>query len=581
MIHSMRLQDNAGVPAQDRTDPLLREGGGSRPVDLPYVLALLLVAGFAAYAFASVHFGIRDGGMGDDSHRLLIAYRLIPDLSPTWTLFLDQPWPPLPYILQVLTHRALRITVGISDRQFIQSAILCSITLYGLHLMVALEACRRLGSNLAGLFYVAGAISAGSVIILAVSAMAEAPAFFFLSLAALLLTFDRSLAIGGAGLMFLAASLSRSEIAVFGLLTSLIVLFRYGVVRAVGFAAIALAAAGIKTIYTLVQSSGGMSYLNLGDFYWVGDSVQQRLGYLLDGLIAASRINIVLVYLLILLVPALILKVHARRQNPKDHMTTEAHGGKFAIGVTTLGIASVTFITLLCALGKIAWDVRYELLPLSITYLGVCVLASGDGSVSRRQVGTGVAGVNLTMTVLVFLAGAFGAVESLKALEAVVPIELRQARDVTVQNTSPNKLLAVDALKFWDTYPLVHAVIDAGAMNSACVYDFPQLLQTAGMQSAVTGGESRKTINFLAYIDQYEPALLAAAGPEWRPYLDSITRFMDHEERSSYVLPSITWQNEVDGELSLSKIGSNKRFRVTRIYENAKVRLYRLARIAE
>jgi hypothetical protein len=46
-----------------------------------------------------------------------------------------------------------------------------------------------------------------------------------------------------------------------------------------------------------------------------------------------------------------------------------------------------------------------------------------------------------------------------------------------------------------------------------------------------------------------------------------IARFVaEAMERASYVLPTITWQNDSEGVLSLQKIGSDKRFRVTRFF---------------
>jgi len=544
------------------------------PIDWPFTTALVLIAGYMAYAFAVVHFGIHDGGQGDDSARLLIAFRMRDDLSSAWTMFLTQPWPPMPYILQVLAGRALHLVAGFSDRQFVQSALLCSVTLFVLHLLVALVTCRRLGSTLAGLLYIVGMISAGSISLLAISAMAEAPAYFFLAVAALLLTMDSAVAVAAAGLMFMAGSLCRSEIAVFGAFTAAILLFRHGWWRSFMFGAISVAAAAVKTLHTLLLPSGGMSYFDLRKFYWLGNNPGQRLHFLLSQMAAAQRIDTSDVTVLALLVAVVLVQgflVH--RREPGDTLATRRV--RYALGVSLLGSATVAFLVGLCAFGIISWNSRYQLIPLSITFFGLCLFAAGH---DRRSGAWGMAVLGVA-TVALFFVGASGAFASFGVVEASVPVDLRQARMVIDRLAGPNNLLVVDALAFWDTYPLMHAEIDAGATRSACAYDMPPVVETAGMRAAIAQGHSLKTVDLLGYIDQYQPTILATAGPEWRAWLDSIPRFMDKQERASYILPSITWQSPSVGELKLDKIGSGKRFLVTRIFQSPKVSLYRLTRI--
>jgi hypothetical protein len=549
-------------------------------VDVPAVLSLILAAAFAAYAFANVHFGIRDGGLGDDSHRLLIAYRLVGDLSSTWNLYLSQPWPPLPYILQVLTHRVLSLFIGVTDRQFIQSALFCSIIFYALHLVLVVGISRRLKASAAGLLYIVGSISAGSIVILAVSAMAEAPTLFFLASGGWLLTFKRRAAVATAALMLLAASLCRSEVAVISLIVTVLVALRHGIASAAIFAAIALAAAGFKTLYALSIASDQMSYLNLSSFYWVGDTVKQRLGFLLDGFVATGSINSKLSHVAIVLMVVSGLTLLMRVFGDREPSRSDSQRLQYASAVTVVGLITALFVMCLCALGKISWDVRYQLMPLSIIYWGLCLLIVMSSPSSTRKIAYRRA--EMALAIPAFFVGVSGLLVSFTALEAVVPSSMRQARDFIVQNAGPDKRVIVDALMFWDTYPLVHAIVDAQAAGSACVYDTPPVGQTAGMKSAIERGESWKTVNLLGYVDQYDPKLLVMAGRDWRKYLDSIPRFMDNDERASYILPSITWRDEfVDGELSLTKIGSDSRFRLSLIFENRDVRLYRIDRLAE
>ncbi len=249
--------------------------------------------------------------------------------------------------------------------------------------------------------------------------------------------------------------------------------------------AISVAAAAVKTLHTLLLPSGGMSYFNLRQFYWLGNNPGQRLGFLWERATAAQRIYPLDGELLALLVAVVLVQSFLiRRREPGDPFATRRV--RYALGVSLLGAAAVTFLVGLCAFGVISWSFRYQLIPLSITFFGLSLFAAGPDS---RSGAWGMTVLGLATAALLFV-GVSGALGSFSVVEDSVPVDLRQARAVIDRLAGPNNLLVVDALAFWDTYPLMHAEIDAGATRSACVYDMPPVVETAGMRAAIAQGHS-------------------------------------------------------------------------------------------
>lgn len=156
-----------------------------RPALVCDLLIVVLLASWAASRLdLIVNHGLV-GGNGDESHRLVISYRLCHDFSRNiYSYFFHSTWPPLPYIIQGAAFH-LQQGLGLSS-DFGTVAICSSTCAYALAVALAYAALAVRFQRIAGLIAVILMLSLHQLTDLAITPMAESYCTLFLAWALLL-----------------------------------------------------------------------------------------------------------------------------------------------------------------------------------------------------------------------------------------------------------------------------------------------------------------------------------------------------------------------------------------------------------
>ena len=126
-------------------------------------LTLILLISF--FIWFLIFLNYIDLGFGDKAHRALFAYDSIKN---TWSKglehYLNAPWPPLPYIIQVYFHKLLVFLFKFENIDFVQSILFSSLFVTILHLLIISEYSNKIKKSWVGTIYIIGFCSFGSLL---------------------------------------------------------------------------------------------------------------------------------------------------------------------------------------------------------------------------------------------------------------------------------------------------------------------------------------------------------------------------------------------------------------------------------
>jgi len=539
------------------------------------VVSFALVFGWTLYALSLVQSGVRDGGVGDEGHRLVLAYRLLHDLSHIYESYLELPWPPLPYACQIVFHRALSLFTTITDHDFIRSVGFCSVLAYALHLLFAIGTLNAVGAPFGALIYVGAMLSSTALVSYATSSLAEPYALVFLSAAAFVLARGRNDLTTAVitGLLLLAATLCRVEVTFFASVIALLLLFRRGWLFATVVFVLSWSAFAFKSIREVAINFQGMSYLHLADYNNITGSVAGRFGEAFRaaiGFAAENRLSLIFLGLAagIALLPD--LRPDGRKRRPEP-VSAPSPGKRFFLGSIVVTCASFAFILGLMLLGMTNPTPRY----FSLVFATICfALSLGIGlrmSAPRNEDNDRLATITpRARTAAIALLSVALMLGNMSIVAETIPSEVRDGKNALLRLMKPGDAVFFDALLSWEAYIFAHVVIGADSSSSAMIYDMP-LTDLHDYEGATL---PPNVVRVLSYVDHFEPRYLVLAGPEWRRVLDSLPKFWGKGEAASYVLPAIRWESGGSGVLSLAGINSSKSFRIHRLFGNSKLEIY-------
>lgn len=497
------------------------------------------------------------GGNGDESHRLVISYRLCHNFfGSIYSYYFHNPWPPLPYVLQIAAYRLLQ-GLGLSA-DFGTVAVCSSTCAYVLAAALAYAALAIRFQRAAGLIAVILVLSLRDLTSLAVTPMAESYCTFFLASAFLLaaapgVSRRRAVLIG---LAVMLATQCRSEVIVLSVAFAAYCLDQYG--RFAGAACLSLAVFPflMKAMVNWATGFSGMSYFNLGDFYHFENSWHANALKALDALqqyLQGERAfgSLVAFLSLAAVCGAVGRRALGRRVTAGESVLRSTYfwllvGAAGTLSAAILAAMAGSFVLpfpryfVIC---HFLWTLPLAVVAsLPLTRLGgLCQEREALVQALRRSPLRWLGGA-VSLVCLVVLAGSLyrgaecfraTAVSLYQEQAARIPQPVLAAKDWLQANYRQGHV-CFDSLIWWEGFLFYHSLRDDAESTQFMVYDRPpgDWLQELPSEP----GE-----NYVAamhrYIEAFQPEVVVLAGPEYRRVLEGIERFADRNEKPSYLRP--------------------------------------------
>lgn len=539
-----------------------------RPALLCDLLVVVLLASWAGSKLDLVVNHGLVGGNGDESHRLVISHRLCHNFSANiYSYFFHQPWPPLPYILQGTTFR-LQQGLGLSI-DFGTAAVCSSTCAYVLAIALAYAALAIRFQRVAGLIALVLALSLRVLTGLAITPMAESYCTCFLAWAFLLAAVPgafrgRAILIG---LAVMLATQCRSEVVVLSVVFAVYCLREHGRLASVACFSIAVFPFLLKAIVNLATGFTGMTYLNQQDFYNLKDNWHANALKAWDALQRHVHEEHAFVTLATLLFLAAVCGALGRRA--LGSRTGGESGFRSRYFWLLVGAAGTltAFILMAMASGRIIPNPRFLVISHFLWTLPASVAASlplarlgklyqereALGRALRKSPWRGL-GSAVSVVCLVVLAGSlFQAVASFYASAvsfhkedaARVPKPILAAKEWLHENYRHGHV-CFDSLIWWETFLFYHSLRNDAESTQFMVYDRPP---GDWLEGAPTERGECYVAAMHRYVEAFRPELIVLAGPGYRRFLEDVGKFVDWNEKASYLRPFLNERE--DGTLQM------------------------------
>lgn len=569
-----------------------------RPVLLCDLLVVVLLASWAGSRLdLIVNHGLV-GGNGDESHRLVIAYRLCHNFSANiYSYFFHHPWPPLPYILQGAAFRLQR-GLGLSS-DFGTAAVCTSTCAYVLAVALAYAALAVRFQRVAGWIAVILMLGLHQLTDLAITPMAESYCTLFLAWAFLLASLP-----GGSrrravliGLALMLATQCRSEVIVLSVVFAAYCTCQYGRLGGAACLAIAVFPFLLKVIVNRATGYSGMTYLNLADFVQFESSWHANALKALGAL--QQYVNAEQAYgsLAGLLALAALCGSIGRRA-----LGSHAGGGEpglraryFWLLVGAAGTLSASIVIAMSASFVLPFP-RYFVvchtlwtLPFSIA-VSLPLVRLGQLYKERATLGQALResplrwlGGAVSLMCLVALAGSlFRGVECFGASSvsfynegaARVPQPILAAKEWLRENYRRGHV-CYDSLNWWETFLFYHGLRNDAESTQCMSCDRPAGDWQEG--PAAKPGE-RLVAALHRYVEAFRPELIVLAGPDYRRSREAIEKFCDRNEKASYLRPFLDERENGTLQMTASpywKKGESLSVTLHPAFENEAVAIYR------
>lgn len=538
------------------------------------------------------------GGSGDESHRLVISYRLYQNFfAYIYTYFFYNPWPPLPYIIQGATFR-IQQGLGLTA-DFGTAAVSSSVCAYVLAIAMTYAAIALRFTRLAGVFATVLLAALHEMTTLAVTPMAESYCAMFLALAFLLAAWPRT-SRGNAAFIGLAAMLAaqcRSEMLVLGVAFGAYCFWRRGWLAGAACASIAVFPMLVKTIVNRATGFSGMSYFNLANYYrfektWNGNALKglnalqnYAYGELPFGRLAACS-------LLAALSAAILYRLFKRR------LFVDEQGFRSDYFWLLVGAAGTLPAAILLAMtaGFVLPFPRYFVIchfllapPLAVA-AAVPLARLSELYRDRAELWKGYPrpiarwlAVPASLACVAVMAGCFyrgaenfrtDAVSQYQSQRDRIPQPILSARAWLRENCHHGNI-CFDSLLWWETFLFFHNLRSEGELPQFMIYDRPPGAWQEGLQAKP--GELYVAIT-QRYVETFRPEIVVLAGPQYWGMLEGIEKFADLNEKPSYLRPFI--EKRENGELEMKNVPYWKEetslsVRLVPAFENEAVAIYR------
>jgi hypothetical protein len=546
--------------------------------------------------------GVADGGVGDESHRLVFALRLTTDFwDHIYAYFFWNPWPVGPFVIQGLAFKALS-ALGLADQSdFIAVSLATSTVLLSLSALVLYHAVSAVSGRLAGVIAILLLAVSHSANLFGITAMAETYALFFVSLTLYFIATGRQTPVRVAlGAVFLLlATLCRSEMVVLSGIFGVYLVFRRGWVSALGLVVVSTAAFAVKTAVNTLSGFSGMSYFTLKHFYRFEEGVLDNAGKAMTAargwLSQEGAFSEIVVILAAFALAAFVLStLRGKGVQPRGTPRLEARIALFA----SLFVAYTLFILMSMSFAFVLpWPRYFYFSQVLFIVPFACVVGAAASRMSEtaraafRDALRGGAGHARAgrLAYIVVAAAVMAAVlwqtasVSASATASIyaeqkgrIPPELREARDWLVANVKDGESVLIDALWFWETYLFLHLLNTGKTGPLFMVYD-PPPGDWNRTRHQVPEGEKYAYIAH-RYLAAFRPAYVVLTGAAWWQSLRTMQNFYDPNEKPSYLRPYMSESADGGGAILDSPYWLQNEPRqvvLTRVFANEKVAVYR------
>ena len=504
-----------------------------------------------------------DGGHGDSTHRILFTYDFLNySLKDYIHHHLVSPWPPLPFIMQSIFYKFLKIF----SFQLISSIYILSLLLAVIHLIIIFWFFQKNQKTILGITYIIFFTTSGTLNKFFISSMAEIYALSILSFS--LIIYNRKINLLLAillGFIFFLATLCRSEI-IFLSLSLFLFLFFYNKKKySLAFLIISLSPFILKNIFFLLNDFNfDSNSITMGSVYNFG-SLYERFYNSLSGILQFIRwqnfIGIVFVLSLFILISIENINIKFFTKNSL---------------IFILGITYLILMLLMFAFGPITQNLRYLFIPILITFIGFMFLLN-------KNIDDKYFKIFKNRIFFFYLITFVGLLLNFYFLTKSPPKEIRYAKNFLIEkilnnkkNNTNNSLLFVDSLLGHEMYFMMHTIIYFNKNLAASQYDIrPSPSMYMDAKSIINNNDvSHTEIKILSYIKEFKPTYLIMAAGEWRYNLNILKLNYDKNERSSYILSNSQYLKNDYLELNFKKIGKKEKFLYKKIYNGNLLSIY-------
>lgn len=507
-----------------------------------------------------------DGGQGDSTHRILFTYDFLNySLKDYIHHHLVSPWPPLPFIMQGIFYKFLKIF----SFQLMSSIYILSLILASIHLIIIFKIFKKFQKSILGLIYIICFVTSGSLNEVLISSMSEIYALFFLSFG--LLFIDKKInffSIIILGLIFFLATLCRSEtIFISSSLFFLFFLFLKKKIFSLLFLLISASPIIVKNIYYFFHDiNPDSNSITMGALYNFGNLYERAYNFAGTILSFINWQNLIVIILILFLFITLEVKNNKIRTLKKKDTA-----------ILFLGITYLILILLTMFFGPITQNLRYLFIPSLIIFIGFLLILKKKANSDCYKI------LNKKIYLFYFITFV-GLFLNFYFLTKSIPKEIRYAKNFLLSEIQNNKIdinrhsvLLIDSLLGHEMYFMMHAITHSNYNYAASQFDMrPQPYLDPSVEFLLNNNtNSAIELKMLSYIHEFKPMYLVTARGSLRNEIESLVFTINKHERSTYIFTNSKFDKGGDLELNLKKINKDKKIYYKKIFENNLLNIFK------